>query len=167
MDRNEYSRREFLRRFAMFSSASLLIGLNTGCGSSDPEKVRVIALYGPVPVYGPLVLVDAIYFNDNQSNRIPLQNSQNVFILVVCLVDFSKDMNTSAPTTITFNDSAGRTVPFSKSWRNSRTLEVAPLSQLLFNTTYTLSVGNDAEDTLGNKIILTPGAAATFRTGSA
>lgn len=164
MDGNEYSRREFLRRFAMLSSASLL-GLNFGCSDAGPgAEYGPIALYGPAPVNNPMV--SAIYFIDSQSNYIPLQNNQSVFILFACFIDFSKDMNTSAPTTMAFTDASGNAVPFTKSWINPRTLEVTPITPLQFNTTYTLSVGNDAEDILGNKITLTADATATFITGS-
>jgi hypothetical protein len=170
MGGNAYSRREFLRTFAMLSSVSLLVGLNGGCGSSTPSPAPV---YGPVAVYGPPPInltrpaVTAIYFSDSQSNKILLQNNQNVPVQVVIRIDFSKSMNTTAPVTISFADSAGSIVPVSKSWANDLTLVVTPISQLNINTTYTLSTGDDAQDTFGNKIILTIDATATFKTVSA
>jgi Bacterial Ig-like domain len=168
MGGTEYSRREFLRRFAMLSSASL-IGLSFGCADTREDA----PVYGPVVAYGPPPInltrpaVTAIYFIDSQSSTILLQNNQNVPVQVICRIDFSKSMNTAVPVTISFDDSAGTVVPVSQLWANDLTLVVTPISQLNINTTYTLSVGNDAEDTFGNKIVLTAAAAATFRTVSA
>jgi hypothetical protein len=170
MGGNEYSRREFLRTFAMLSSASFVV-LNSGCGSSDPQDNRV--LYGPAPVYGPPPInltrpvVTEVYIVDSQSNKILIQNNQNVPVQAVFRIDFSKSMNTTAPATISFTDSAGNAVPITKSWANDLTLVVTPISQLNINTTYTLSAGNDAEDTFGNKIALTADATVSFKTVSA
>jgi Big-like domain-containing protein len=162
MDGNEYSRREFLRTFAVLSTASLVVGLNAGCSESRSTP----ALYGPPPPNYTHPEVISIYFIDSQSNRILLQNNQTVPIQVVCHIEFSKSMNTAVPVTISFADSAGNTVPISKSWQNDLTLVVTPVSQLLLNTTYTLSAGSDAEDTFGNKISLTADATASFKTVS-
>lgn len=162
MDANEYSRREFLRKFAMLSSASLLVGLNGGCGSSGSQDNRV--LYGPLPAEFERPVVNSIYLTDSQSNRIPLQNNVNVPVQVVCLIDFSKSMNTTAPAAISFSDAAGNSVPVSTAWANDSTLVITPVSQLSFGTTYTLSLGNDAEDIFGNRIVLTADAGATFTT---
>jgi Big-like domain-containing protein len=161
MDGNEYSRREFLRRFAVLSSASLIV-LNSGCSEPIGQD-----MYGPPPANLVHPEVTAIYFTDSQSNKIFLQNNQSVPVQVVCRIDFSKSMNTAAPVTISFADSAGNIAPISQSWANDLTLVITPISQLLFNTTYTLSVGNDAEDAFGNRIILTADATVTFKTGSA
>jgi hypothetical protein len=156
MDGNEYSRREFLKTFAMLSAASLIVGLNSGC-----------AVYGPPSAgTGPLDVM-TIYYLDSLSNTILLRNNQNVPVQVVCRIDFSKTMNTAVPVTMSFADSAGNVVPISQAWANDLTLVVTPISQLLFNTAYTLSVGNDAEDTFGNKITLTADATASFKTVSA
>ena len=158
MDKNEYSRREFLRGCAMLSSASLLIGLNSGCGPPDTRGLNV-----PLPVENERPVVNSIYFTDSQATRIALQNNVNVPVQVVSLIDFSKSMNTAAPIKISFTDSAGNAVPFSESWANDLTLTVTPLSQLLFGTTYTLFV-RDAQDAFGNNIVLTANAGATFKT---
>lgn len=162
MDGNEYSRREFMRRFAMLTSLSLLIGLNNGCGFSDNS-----GLFTRLPDEAVPPVVNSIYFTDSQANRIALKNNVNVPVQIVFLIDFSKSMNTVAPITISFTDSAGNAVLFSKSWANDLTLTITPLSQLLLGTTYTLSVGRDAQDIFGNRIVLTPDAGATFTTVSA
>ncbi len=173
MGRNEYSRREFLKTFAMLSSASV-IGLSFGCAEpQDGALYGPAALYGPVALYGPPPVnlvhpeVTAIYFIDDQSTRILLQNNQNVPVQVVCRIDFSKSMNTTMPVTISFTDPAENAVPISQAWANDLTLIVTPTSQLLFNSAYALSVGNDAEDIYGNKITLTVDATVSFRTVSA
>jgi hypothetical protein len=124
-------------------------------------------VYGPPPVEYIRPQVISLYYIDSQSKKILLQNNQGVPVQLVCLIDFSKDINTTAPVSIAFIDAAGLAVPISKSWRNPMTLEVAPLSQLLFDTAYSCTVGDDAEDTFGNKIYFTPDATATFRTVSA
>jgi hypothetical protein len=160
MGGNEYSRREFLKTFAMLSSASL-VGLNSGC--AGPVAMDA---YGPPPA-NMRPEVTEVYFIDSQSTKIFLPNNQNVPVQVQCRIDFDKSMNTAAPVMISFADSAGNAVPKSQAWANDQTMVVTPVSQLLLNTAYTLSVGNDAEDTFGNKIVLTEVATATFRTFSA
>ena len=107
-----------------------------------------------------------MYFIDGQSNKILLQNNQNVPVQIVCRIDFSKSMNTGSPITIGFTDSTGNAVPISQAWANDLTVIVTPVSQLLVNTAYTLSVGNDAEDIYGNKITLTVDATVSFKTVS-
>ena len=164
MSKKKFSRRQFLKTFAMASSASLF-GLNSACGSSELHGARVV--YGPPPLNIVHPEVTMIYFLDGQSNKILLRNNPGVPVQVVCRFDFSKSMNTTAPVTITLKNGADASVLISKSWANDLTLVVTPVSGLQFNTDYILSLGTDAEDIYGNKVTLTAGATASFKTVSA
>ncbi len=156
-----FSRREFLRTFALLSSSSLLIGLNSGCGSSDPVP-RV--LYGPLPPNATHPEVSSVYYLDAQSNHVLLANNQNVPVQVACLMEFTKDMNTSIPVAIALTDSTPAAVPFTRSWQDARTIAVTPSSPLAADTAYTLGVGDNAEDTYGNALYPPGGTSITFKT---
>ena len=165
MDRNAYSRREFLKTFALLSSTSLIAGLSPGCGFSE-NPFPPQAAYGPMPPENTTPEVAAIYYIDNQANRVLLPGNQSVPVQIVCRIDFSKAMNTTALITINFADSAGYAVPISKAWTTDQTLTLTPVSQLASDTVYSVSVGSDAQDIYGNAIQLTAAAAASFRTVS-
>ncbi len=157
----EFSRREFLRTFALLSSSTLLVGLNSGCGTSSGVPR---ALYGPAPPNVTHPEVSSFYYMDAQSNHVTLDSNQNVPVQVACLIEFTKDMNTSKQVTISFSDAALNPVPFSKSWQDARTLSVTPSSSLSPGTSYTLGIGDDAEDTYGNTLYPPGGASITFKT---
>ncbi len=146
----------FLKKFAMLSAASLALSAVT------------LACYGPGPntpsVAGPEV--STMYFKDAQSNSVALYGNQNVPIHTTFMILFSTAMNTSGPSTVIFTDSNSNPVAFDKAWDNNipSSLVVTPTADLSLNTEYTLKMGGDAVDTSGNKIMLTDGATAIFKT---
>ncbi len=156
------SRREFLRTFAMLSSSALVAGLNNGCGGSSDPNPR--AMYGPSPPNLTRPMVRSFYYVNAQLNRVDLFNNQYVPVQVTCLVEFTKDMNTSKQVTISFTDSTPAVVLFTQSWQDARTLSIAPSSPLATGTSYTLGVGGDAEDTYGNTLYPSGGTSITFKT---
>jgi Big-like domain-containing protein len=155
---NEYSRRAFLKKFALLSAGSLSLSAIT------------LACYGPV--YGPAPsnfiqpTVTAMYFTGSQSNLILLQGSQDVPVHTTFLIEFSKAMNASAPNTVYFSDSDNNTVPYTKAWKDSSaySLAVTPSADLRQDAGYTIRMGADAADTDGNQINLDGNATAVFKT---
>lgn len=171
MGNKGYSRRDFLRNFAMMSSASLLLGLSTGCGSSDSSSNNVPgrALYGPAPVYGPgpvIPVVNGMFFLDSESKQVALNNNQDVPIHTTFKVGFGVDLSTTVPATITFTDANDNAVANTQAWEDSRALVVTPSADLLHDTKYMLII-NDVTDTNGVKRNLYGAALATFKTVSA
>ncbi len=159
----KFSRREFLRTFALLSSSTLFAGLNSGCGTSTSGPVARAA-YGPPPPSVSHPEVSSIYYLDSQSNHILLANNQNVPVQVSCMIEFIEDMNTAIQVSIAFTDSTPAAVPFTQSWPDARTLAVTPSSPLAAGTMYTLGIGDDAEDTYGNTLYPPGGISITFKT---
>ncbi|MBI5233056.1 MAG: Ig-like domain-containing protein [Deltaproteobacteria bacterium] len=163
----ECSRREFLRKFAMLSSASILLGVSTGCGSGSSGSQNMNAVYGPspVPLYGPAPVspVSGMFFLDSKSAKVNLGNNQSVPIHTSFTIGFYVDFSTSTPATITFTDANGTAVANTQSWADSHTLVVTPSADLLNDTLYTLRI-NDVTLTNGVKYDLSPFATTTFKT---
>ncbi len=158
MNPHDYSRREFLIRFATLSSASLLLGTPIACGEYGPGSVLV----GP--------MVSGMYFLDDQSRTMLLQKNpinQNIPLHTKFTIEFTDDMNTSAPATVFLADSSYVPVIFVKTWDTPRTITVTPSSDLEPDKEYTLRMGDDAENVVGQKIYLTAGSTAVFKTVAA
>ena len=147
---DDCSRRVFLRKFALLSAGSLMLG------------ATAIACYGP-GMGGPSTTVIGMRFLDAASHSAPLQNSQNVPANAKFMIDFSITMNTALTAAVAFTDHNDVPVPFDKAWDNDFTVSVVPSSNLLFNTQYRLRV-LDAENIKGEKLIPDANADATFRT---
>ena len=159
MDQNDYSRREFLKRFAALSSASLLLGM-TGCAEYGPSPV---AAYGPGPAGDPRVT--RIYSIDVNANRVVLADNQSVPIDSAFEIQFSTRMDTTAPLTVVLHDDTNNNavaldLPV---WGNDYSASVTPSAVLLNNTAYTLSV-TDATSAAGKKLVIDSNAAASFKT---
>ena len=166
----EFSRREFLVKFAMFSSVSLLVGCGSSGGQVASPAIISSPVYGPPTV--PLPTIGVLYFIDTNTNKvIPLQNDQSVPVLVAFRIDFNVSVNTSKPVIVNFSDSAGNSVAVVTSWvdggASGWSLIMTPTSRLAFGTAYALSLAGDLEDVAGGKIQLTGKANATFATVSA
>ncbi len=147
------SRREFLIKFAMVSGGALMLSATS------------LACYGPMPRENALPSVIGMYFIDGQSLKVLLQDNQNVPPHTTFVIDFSTSVNTSAPTTIVLVDTNNIPVAYDTTWDDSVTLSVDPVSDLSFNSVFTLSI-EDAEDTLGNRLNPYASATATFKTAS-
>lgn len=165
----DYSRRAFLKKFAMLSSASMLMGIGIGCSSPNGTA----PVYGPVAVYGPQPVgsttVTGIYFVDSQSTQALLQGSQAVPVHTQFMINFSADVNmASVADAITFVDSGNNAVACSKAWDTTnfqnRTINVIPASDLSHGTSYALGVGAGATDSNGSSISVTNDATADFKT---
>jgi hypothetical protein len=163
MTDDDYTRREFLKKFALLSAGTVLSATFLAC---RPE-----AVYGPGPVAP--CRVSGMHFVDAQSNQVPLNGNQSVPVHTQFLIEFSTTMSRSAPTTTTLTDSNSSPVAHSKTWDNgvspypNHAIIVVPSSDLANNMEYTLRVGNDAYDTSGNRIEITDTATAVFRTAIA
>lgn len=151
MLKDDCSRREFLKKFAMVSGGALML------------SATAMACYGPMPRDNALPSVIGMYFIDGQGQKVFLPGNQNVLIHTKFVIDFSTEMNTSAPATILFIDSNNNPVAYSKAWDNNQSLSVTPSSDLAYNTGYTLTA-EDAEDTRGNKLNSNATATASFKT---
>jgi hypothetical protein len=163
------TRRDFLTRFAMLSSAALLLGLG-GCGRSNtndpPKDPPPGAVYGPPPATD-VPYVGQIYFvAPGPPFRITLNGDvyQDVPVNAAFSFLFTDDMDTSVLPTVIFLDENDAVVPITKTWTDIRTLSVVPSSDLLHDTIYTLGMGIDAIDTRGNTLVLDSNAMVMFRT---
>ena len=147
---DDCSRRAFLKKFALLSAGTLVLGATT------------MACYGPgVPRPVPTVL--GMYFLDNVSKLAILQYQQNVPVHTTFTIRFSILMDTTQPATITFADLSGASVLFDQLWDSEDILSVAPSSDLLPDTEYRLRV-QDVVSKQGEKITLGGDADATFKT---
>ncbi len=157
MLKDDYSRREFLIKFARLSAGSLAL------------SAVAMACYGTGPYNYPAVpMVSSMYFTDAQSNNVALYDNQDVPVHTKFIIEFTDDMNTSAPTTVFFTGPGDAPVEYNnKIWETAHILSLAPAADLSPDTSYTLSLGDDAEDTNSNKIVLTESATATFKTAAA
>jgi hypothetical protein len=154
MRQDDCSRRVFLKKFALLSAGSLMLG------------ATAIACYGPGSLNNspsPSPAVSGMFFLDPASNPIPLQNNQSVPVHTRFTIEFSVQMNTAVAAAVAFADNNDVPVPFDKAWDNDFTVSVVPSSNLLFNTQYRLRVLN-AESKQGGKLIPDANAEATFRT---
>ncbi len=160
MRTENYSRREFLKTFALISSAPLLVNVLAAC--SDPVAG---AAYGPPPYTQ--VSVTGIYFLDAQSHTVKLADNQNVPAHTSFTIQFNTAMNMdSVLTAITFVDSGNTPVAFAALAQDERTMGLTPSADLAHNSTYTLSVNNNAVDASGNsRLLVDANATATFKTG--
>ena len=158
MAASDDSRREFLKKFAELSSASLLY---TACS----DKV----VYGPSPVvYGPPpVTVVNIYFRDAHNVSQVLAGRQDVPVHTAFEFQFSRAMDTSKLPTVSLSDSNNRDVACLRAWPASTSLLATPASDLEPNTPHTLRLGDDARDATGTLVQLTSSATASFKTGAA
>jgi hypothetical protein len=153
MYNDDFSRREFLKKFAVLSGGALML------------SATAMACYGPMPPQNSLPSVVGMYCYDAGLNKVELQGNQNVLVNTAFEIDFSKNMNTTAQTAIQFTDSNSVPVDIAQAWDDSRTLRVTPASDLSYDTEYTLSV-EDAWDTAGNPLNGSR-SAATFRSAIA
>ncbi len=155
---DECSRRQFLKKFAMLSAASLSLSAVT------------LACYGPSPNTPSISpQVSTMYFKDAQSNNVSLYGNQNVPVHTTFIIVFSTAMNTTGPSTVIFTDSNSNPVAFDKVWDNNApsSLMVTPQADLSLDSVYTLKMGGDAVDTFGNTMTLTDSATAIFKTVAA
>jgi hypothetical protein len=150
MIQNDCSRRAFLKKFALLSAGTFVLGATT------------MACYGPIGPR-PSGTVSGMYFRDVSLNLWPLKNNQNVPVDATFEVLFFDPMNTAAAATVEFTDQNDVPVPFGQAWDSDYSLSVAPSSNLLLSTEYRLVV-LDIESKTGEKINLAGEADATFKT---
>lgn len=148
---DDCSRRVFLKKFALLSAGSLMLG------------ATAMACYGPGPIENRLPTVSGMFFIDSAANWAPLQNSQNVPVDAKFEIKFSVQMNTALDATVEFTDQSNATVLFDKAWDNDYTVSVIPSENLLFDTGYRLRV-LDAESQQGEQLILDANADSIFKT---
>jgi hypothetical protein len=163
----DYTRRAFLKRFAMLSSATMLMGMGIGCGSNYEPGNNFYVAYGPPPTGA--TTVTGIYFIDSQSTQVLLQGAQAVPLHTQFIIDFSADMSmSSVADAITFIDAANQPVVCSKEWdttnSHNRTINVIPVSDLSHDASYSLSVGYNALDSSGLGLLSINDASAAFKT---
>lgn len=169
MNKKEYSRRDFLRTFAALSSAPLLAGMLTGCGTSDATTA---ALYGPPQVaYGPYpagVTVNGMVFLDAQSSWVTLSGNQDVPVRTSFVIQFSSPMNvTSVAAAITFTDANNSSVAFGASWdQYDVKVTITPSADLAPNTNYSLSVNGTAVDGNNTSLTVNANSTAAFKTAA-
>jgi Big-like domain-containing protein len=153
MMQDDCSRRVFLKKFALLSAGSLVLG------------ATAMACYGAMPA-PPEAEVSGMFFLDAASNPVPLQNNQGVPVHTRFTIEFSAQMDTTAPAAVAFTDHNNAPVLFDNTWDNDFTLGVAPASNLLFNTVYSLRV-QDARSRRGTYLIQNGNETATFKTAEA
>ncbi len=150
MMQDDCSRRDFLKKFALLSAGTFVLGATT------------MACYGPMgPQPSSIATVSGMYFLDASSNLQLLRNSQEVPVDTTFKIHFFNQMNTTVDATVEFTDQ--NAVPFGQAWDSDFILSVAPSSYLLNATEYRLIV-LDAESKTGEKINLAGDAEATFKT---
>ncbi len=154
MTQDIYSRRSFLKKFALLSAGSLALGATAMACYGPPRTERLTA---------PEVI--GMYYLDAQTGNIPLQNNLSVPVNAKFLVLFSEQMNVNVPAVIVFTDHNNVAVDNTKTWENGTMLSVSPVSNLQFSTQYTLQVA-DAESAQGFKLVSTSNATAVFTTAS-
>jgi len=166
MNHDDCSRREFLKKFAALSTASVLFGINAGC--SDPNNTGAlygpppVALYGPSPVTDPMVL--GIYFVDADTTLVSLYGHTSVPINSKFVFKCTTDMSMTVPATVTLSDAGNNPVALNAPvWDDARSLSVTPSANLSNSTDYTLSL-TDAKDATGKSIIINSSASANFKT---
>ena len=149
MKQDDCSRRAFLKKFAVLSAGTLVLGATT------------MACYGPgvAPVRASMDM----YFLDGSLKLTPLRNNQNVPVHTTFTIYFFYQMNTAVAATLTFVDQNAVPVTFDQAWDSDRILSVVPTSDLSLNTGYTLNL-LDAEAKTGGKINFDGNADATFKT---
>lgn len=161
---NDYSRRQFLKKFAALSSASLLFGINAGCGPSstqDPTP-EVWAMYGPAPITDPAV--SGIYYAVDHTTLLSLDGHQDVPIYCKFVINFTTRMNTATPPVVTLVDNGNNAIVLKTPvWETAFSASVMPSAALLNNSNYILSL-TDATDETGNMILIDSSASATFKT---
>jgi len=152
--------------FAALSTAPLLVSMLSGCGGNEQYAQ---ALYGPPNVPGS-VTVNGMAFLDSQSNIINLSGNQTVPVHTSFIIEFNVPMNVAAvATAITFIDSNNSPVAFvisSDYVPYSINFTITPTADLEQNTNYTLSIGDTATDSYGNKLIVNANASAAFKTSA-
>ncbi len=142
------SRREFLKKFAMLSCGTLMLGATSiGCPGVD-----VTAL--------PSVI--GVYFYDAAMQKVELRGNNNVPVHTRFEFVFSTDMNGAS---ITFVDSNSNPIAFTQAWVDARTLSLTPSADLSLSTDYILTV-EYANDSIGNPLNPYASASAAFKTAS-
>jgi hypothetical protein len=169
MNSKDYSRREFLMTFAVLSTAPLLANMLSGCGIGGGGDGPGPVSYGPAP--NPEVIVNGIVFLDAQSNQVNLSGNQTVPVHTSFIIQFSGLINVaSVPAATTFIDSNNNPVAFTtssgQSAQYSISVTITPTADLLPNSNYTLSIGDTATDSYGDKLIVDANASAAFKTMS-
>jgi Bacterial Ig-like domain len=162
MNSKEYSRSEFLRTFAVLSSAPLLASMLAGCGSSESLPPN---LYGPGPVN---VTVGRMVFLDAQSNQVALSENQSVPVHTSILIQFSGPMNAaSVVAAITFANTNNAPVAFGTNWdQYDVNATITPSADLAPGTNYTLAVSGSATDSNGRGLTVNANSSASFKTAT-
>jgi hypothetical protein len=151
MLKNDCSRREFLKKFAMVSGGALVL------------SATAMACYGPMPRENALPSVIGMYCLDAQPNKVLLSGNQNVPVHTTFVIDFSTEMNVSVPATVLFVDAADNPVACDKAWNGDLSLNVTPQADLAYNAGYTLTI-QDAEDRRGNRLSTDSASTSSFKT---
>ena len=150
---DDYSRREFLKKFAYLSSGALVLSVTT------------TACYGPMGAQQGYPMVSGIYFVNTDGSNGLLQNSQNVPLQTKFKIEFTDDMNFEAPASVFLTGPANTPVGCDNNvWETNRLLTVTPAQDLAPDTEYTLRVDDDAKDARGYNLWLTESATAVFKT---
>lgn len=156
MDREDCSRREFLRTFAALSTAPVIASVLSTC-----------AVYGANPPGE--VTVNGMVFLDAQSNQVVLSGSQAVPVHASFVIQFNVTMNVaSIAAAVTFLDSNNNPVAFAVSSDQnaaySMNVTITPTADLVHNTNYMLSVNDTAADSYGTRLTVNANASAAFKT---
>ena len=151
MAQDDCSRREFLKKFAVLSAGTLVLGATT------------MACYGPMGPR-PSATVSGMYFLDASLKLWSLKNNQTVPVDAIYKIYFIDPMNMAVGATVEFTDLNNVLVPYGQVWDSDTVLSVAPSSNLLF-TEYRLVVV-EVENKAGEKINVAGEASATFKTAA-
>lgn len=161
MNDENFNRREFLKKFALLSSAPLMAYSIYGCDSGPSTG----AVYGPPPPDDTAPEVYGIYLHDAQVGDRDLNEDTNVPVDVSFEVEFTERMDDTTINGIHLRcDDDDTDVSFEGVWITSLIVLITPVNNLTQGNRYTLFVDESAKDLAGNAINLTQMSSASFET---
>jgi len=148
-------RREFLEKFVVLGSATLIF---SGCGGGGTTG----AVYGPPPVDNSTM----IFFKDNQGDLIVLDSAIDLPLDLLIIIEFPTEMNIDIEQNIHLIDEFENIVSLKLNWKTECILEIkATEDEIKYDKFYTLKVDTDTVDKEGSLIDLPEYLfSATFRT---
>jgi len=133
----EEDRREFLKKFALLSSTSLMI---VGCPN---------AVYGPPPTNEQKNII--IYYKDSNGNLVSLHQKENIPLNLTIVVKFPNKMSSETKNNIHLLDKKEELISCNKKWKTEYILELQPIKNSIeYNSDYKLTINTAIQDKSGN-----------------
>ena len=153
----EEERRKFLEKFALLSSASLVLG---GCSpnvvygpppSEENETTEgldedALVVYGPPPT----IKKSLIFYQEAEGELLPLNQKDTLPLMPLIVIQFPTKMEETSQNSVNLMDAEEEALTVIKRWKSEAVLEIQPREgEMHYDTPYTVVIDQGIQDREG------------------